>query len=182
MSERALLSLNIYRNMSDIPLRNRSQIPGVNERYEVCLSLMTWNWEKPDWPKFYWNDARLALAEREFLLAGGMLAGTVKHLSDEEREQLIVDSMSTEAVTTSKIEGEVLDRASVQSSIRRQLGLAADKRNVQPAEQGVAEMMVDLYRSLAAPLHEETLFGWHRMLMSGRRDLTDVGRYRTDEE
>lgn len=26
------------------------------------------------------------------------------------------------------------------------------------------------------------LFGWHRMLMSGRRDLADVGRYRTGEE
>jgi Fic family protein len=143
---------------------------------------MTWNWEKPDWPKFHWNDARLALAEKEFLLAGGMLAGTVKHLGDEGREQLTVDSMSTEAVTTSKIEGEVLDAANVQSSIRRQLGLAADKRDVKPAEQGVAEMMVDIYRSWAAPLYDQTLFVWHRMLMSGRRDLTDVGRYRTDEE
>ena len=75
--------------------------------------------------------------------------------------------MSTEAVTTSEIEGEILDRASVQSSIRRQLGLAADKRNVRPAEQGIAEMMVDLYCSFAAPLSEEMLFGWHRMLMSG---------------
>lgn len=124
----------------------------------------------------------MALAEKEFLIGGGMLAGTVKHLGDEEREQLTVESMSTEAVTTSEIEGEVLDRASVQSSIRRLLGLAADKRNVQPGEQGVAEMMVDLYRSFAAPLSDEMLFGWHRMLMSGRRDLTDVGRYRTSEE
>lgn len=111
-----------------------------------------------------------------------MLAGTVKHLGEEEREQLTVESMSTEALTTSEIEGEVLDRASVQSSIRRQLGLAADKRHVQPAEQGVAEMMIDLYRSFAAPLADGILFGWHRMLMSGRRHLTDLGRYRTSEE
>lgn len=143
---------------------------------------MTWNWEKPDWPKFRWENARLAVTEKEFLIGGGMLAGTIKHLGDEEREQLAVESMSTEAVTTSEIEGEILDRASVQSSIRRQLGLAADKRKVQPAEQGVAEMMVDLYRSFAAPLSDQMLFGWHRMLTSGRRDLTDVGRYRTSEE
>jgi Fic family protein len=70
----------------------------------------------------------------------------------------------------------------VQSSIRRQLGLAADKRNVRPAEQGVAEMTVNLFRSFAAPLSQKMLFGWHRMLMSGRRDLTDVGRYRTGKE
>lgn len=36
--------------------------------------------------------------------------------------------MSTEAVTTSEIEGEILDRASVQSSLRKQLGLATDER------------------------------------------------------
>ncbi len=58
----------------------------------------------------------------------------------------------------------------------------ADKRNVRPAEQGVAEMTVDLFRSFATPLSKEMLFGWHRMLMSGRRDLTDVGRYRTGKE
>jgi Fic family protein len=152
------------------------------ERYEHCLSLMTWNWENADWPKFRWENARLALAEREFLIGSGMLAGTVKHLGEEEREQLAVESMTMEAVTTSEIEGEILDRASVQSSIRRQLGLAADKRQAQPAEQGVAQMMVDLYRSFATPLSDEMLFGWHRMLMSGRHDLTDIGRYRTSEE
>src|SRR5689334_10595319 len=143
---------------------------------------MTWNWQRSDWPEFRWEPARLTLAEKEFLIAGGKLAGTIKHLGEEDREQVTVDSMSTEAVTTSEIEGELLDRASVQSSIRRQLGLAADKRNVKPAEQGVAEMTVDLFRSFAAPLSDRTLFGWHRMLMSGRRDLTDVGRYRTSRE
>jgi Fic family protein len=143
---------------------------------------MTWNWQRSDWPEFRWEAARLALAEKEFLIAGGKLAGTVKHLGEDEREHVTVDSMSTEAVTTSEIEGELLDRASVQSSIRRQLGLAADKRNVRPAEQGIAEMMVDLFRSFAAPLSDRMLFGWHRMVMSGRRDLTDIGRYRTTRE
>jgi Fic family protein len=143
---------------------------------------MTWNWQKSDWPEFRWEAARLALAEKEFLIAGGKLAGTVTHLGEEEREHITVDSMSTEAVTTSEIEGELLDRASVQSSIRKQLGLTADKRNVRPAEQGVAEMTVDLFRSFAGPLSGRTLFGWHRMLMSGRRDLADVGRYHTSRE
>jgi len=143
---------------------------------------MTWNWQKSDWPEFRWEAARLALAEKEFLITGGKLAGTVKHLGEEDREQITVDSMSTEAVTTSEIEGEMLDRASVQSSIRRHRGLAADKRNVRPAEQGIAEMTVDLFRAFAAPLSGKALFAWHRMLMSGRRDLTDVGRYRTSRE
>ncbi len=143
---------------------------------------MTWNWQLPDWPDFTWDKARLALAEQQFLVGGGVLLGTVKHLGEAERNQLTVEAMSTEAVTTSEIEGEILDRASVQSSIQRQLGLAADDRRVAPKEQGTAEMMVDLYRTFSAPVSEETLFGWHRMLMSGRRDIKDVGCYRTSDE
>ncbi|MFZ1139510.1 MAG: Fic family protein [Candidatus Sulfotelmatobacter sp.] len=143
---------------------------------------MIWNWQQPDWPNFSWDRGRLATAEREFLVGGGMLVGTVKHLGTDERDQLTIEAMSTEAVTTSEIEGETLDRASVQSSIRKQLGLSTDNRRVRVAEQGIAEMMVDLYRSFAAPLSDETLFAWHRMLVGGRRDLKDVARYRTGEE
>jgi Fic family protein len=143
---------------------------------------MTWNWQKSDWPNFVWDRARLEKAEQQFLLGGGVLVGTVKHLSEEDRQQLTVEAMSTEAVTTSEIEGEILDRASVQSSIREQLGLSADKRRVGPAEHGIAEMMVDLYRSFSEPLSKEMLFRWHEMIVSGRRDLKDVGRFRTGAE
>src|SRR5256885_8381242 len=143
---------------------------------------MTWNWQQPDWPTFQWDEARLETAEKQFLVGGGMLLGTVRHLGNEERDQLTIEAMSTEAVTTSEIEGEILDRVSVQSSIRKQLGLAADEQRVRPAERGIAEIMVDLYRSFAEPLSEEMLFRWHRMVMSGRRDLKDVGRYRTGAE
>jgi Fic family protein len=143
---------------------------------------MAWNWQQPDWPDFSWNPSRLAKAEKHFLRCGGLLAGTVKHLGPGDKEQLTVEAIGTEAVTTSEIEGEILDRASVQSSIRRQLGLAADKRRARPAEEGIAELMVDLYRTFARPLSSAMLFGWHRMLLRGRRDLKAAGRYRTGHQ
>ena len=140
---------------------------------------MVWNWQQPDWPVFTWDRSRLEAVEQQFLIGGGVLVGTAKHLGNEERDQLLIEAMSTEALTTSEIEGDILDRASVQSSIREQLGLNTDARRVRPAEQGIAEMMVDLYRSFAEPLSAEMLFRWHRMVTSGRRDLKDIGRYRT---
>jgi Fic family protein len=144
---------------------------------------MTWNWQLPDWPNFKWDRSQISLAEEQFLLGAGVAIGTVKHLGEDEHNQLLVEVMSGEAVTTSAIEGEVLDRASVKSSILRELGLASpDKRRVMPAEQGIAEMMVDLYRSFSQPLSNEMLFGWHRMMTSGRKDLVDIGRYRTSRE
>jgi Fic family protein len=147
---------------------------------------MTWNWQKPDWPDFRWHPTGLEPAEKEFLVNGGVFVGTVRHLAKEDRDQLTIEAMSTEAVTTSEIEGEILDRASVQSSLCKQLGLATDPeasgRRVRPAERGIAEMMVDLYRSFADPLSEEMLFRWHRMVMSGSRNLRDIGRYRMGTE
>lgn len=143
---------------------------------------MTWNWQRMDWPNFMWNEARLVEAERRFLLHSGILIGRVDHLSNSDLEYLMVEAISSEAITTSEIEGEILDRASVQSSIRKQLGLTTDNRRVAPAEQGIAELMVDLYRTAGESLSERMLCNWHSMIMSGRRDLRDIGRYRTGDD
>jgi Fic family protein len=143
---------------------------------------MTWNWQQPDWPKFSWDATRLRKAEEHFLMGTGVFAGTIRHLPASDQEQLTVDAISTEAVTTSEIEGELLDRTSVQSSIRRQFGLAADNRRASAAEQGISEMMVDLYRSFAEPLCDDMLFSCHRMLFKDRGGLKDIGRYRTGDE
>jgi Fic family protein len=125
---------------------------------------------------------RLAEAEQCFLLGGGVFVGAVKHLESDERDRLTIEAISTEALTTSEIEGEILDRASVQSSLRRQFGLTTDNRRVRAAEQGIAEMMVNLYRTSAEPLSENMLFAWHKMMMNGKYDLKDIGRYRTGSE
>src|SRR6202162_5320731 len=143
---------------------------------------MTWNWQQTDWPIFTWDRARFEIAERQFLVGGGLLVGTVKHLGSEEQDELAIEAMSSEALTTSEIEGQILDRASVQSSIRKQMGLETDGQRVGPAEQGIAEMMVDLYRSFGDAFSEDMLCRWHRMVMTGRRDLKDVGQYRTGAE
>ncbi len=143
---------------------------------------MAWNWEQPDWPNFLWNAARFTRAEEAFALRSGVLIGTIAHLPSQDQEQLAIEILSGEAVTTSEIEGEVLHRASVQSSIRRALGLTTGAQRVTPAEEGVGELMVDLFRGYAEPLDEPTLLRWQGMIVRGRTDLRDVGRYRTHSE
>lgn len=143
---------------------------------------MPWNWQQPDWPQFTHDPDALAPLEAAFLHEAGVFIGAARHLTDHDRALLTVELLGREALTTSEIEGEVLNRESVQSSLRRRLGLSADPVRATPAEQGIAEMMVDLFRSFAEPLTHDTLFAWHRMVTSGRRDLTDIGRYRTHRE
>ena len=138
-----------------------------------------WNWQQENWPEFRYQRAALEPLEAAFLQQSGILVGTARHIGSEEMQQLTVEVSSDEAVSTSEIEGAILNRESVQSSIRRNFGLASDQRKIPPAEQGIAELRVELYRGFAAPLSQELLFHWHELLMKGRQDMEDVGRYRS---
>ena len=143
---------------------------------------MVWNWQIPGWPDFRYDAAALAPLEQRFLLSSGEILGAVHHVGSSERDQLRIDLLSDEAMKTSAIEGEMLDRQSVQSSLRRQLGLSPDSYPTKPREQGVAEMMVDVYSTYAQPLTHETLFGWHSMLLSHDGQLEAIGAYRQHDD
>jgi len=143
---------------------------------------MRWNWQLPDWPDFRFDAERIRASEEQFLKGSGVVIGTLHHLDDDERNGLTIELISQEIVDSSAIEGEILDRDSVQSSLARHMGFAADQRRASAAEAGAAELMADVYRSHAAPLDDQTLFTWHAMLMNGRRDIADVGSYRTHED
>lgn len=143
---------------------------------------MTWNWQHESWPQFISNVEDFKEYELKFFENAGMLYGSLKHIDDDEQQALKADLISDEAYKTSEIEGEILNRDSIHSSIRRQLGLQVDHRRVEPAEQGIAEMMVDLYHNYDALLDKKRLCLWHKMLTNGRRDLEDIGRYRTHDD
>lgn len=143
---------------------------------------MPWIWQLPDWPRYRWDRTRLELLEERFLHESGRHVGAFVHLTEDQQMELRVDWLTTEAIETSAIEGEILDRDSVRSSIRRHFGLTPDRRTSPPAESGVAEMMVALYRGFDRPLSHETLCGWHRVLMRDRPDLVLIGLYRRHPE
>lgn len=143
---------------------------------------MKWNWQQKEWPEFSYDSTETQKLEAQFLQKSGLLLGVTRHIKDDEKQQLIVDLICDEALKTSAIEGEYLNRESVQSSLRKNFGLTTKNKKITPAEQGISEMMVDLYRNFAKPLTHTILFNWHTMLTKGRRDLTDIGKYRTHKE
>ena len=143
---------------------------------------MKWNWEQTDWPHFRYKSEGLAALESRFLRQTGELCGAVKHLSLNDKQTLTITLISDEAVKTAEIEGEFLNRDSLQVSIRRQFGLQTDQRRIPAAEQGMAELMVNLYETFSHPLSHEMLFAWHTALTKGRRDLLEVGGYRKQDD
>lgn len=145
---------------------------------------MVWNWQLKNWPNFTWNQETLEKYEHAFTLSAGVIIGSSAHISHADQDELFVQLLSSEAVDTSLIEGAHLNRDSVQSSIKKALGLSVDVKKSTPAEKRIALMMVDLYRNIDEPLTHETLYRWHQLLM-GSEPFTDteaVGVYRTYEE
>jgi Fic family protein len=146
------------------------------------ISLKIWNWQQPDWPHFTYDARRLESQEASFLKQGGTLIGAFKHLRPTQEHELLAETATSEAITTSAIEGEVLDRDSVRSSILRQLGIQTGPRRVGPREEGIARMMLDLFGGNHGPLTHERLCQWHAMIMMGRTDLQVIGGYRAHAE
>jgi len=143
---------------------------------------MKWNWQQKDWPNFTYNSQEINKLEESMLFRAGILFGTFQHLSQESQNYLKIEIISNEALKTSEIEGEYLNRDSLQSSILRQFGLKNDNRRIQPAEKAISELMVDLYNNYQEPLSHQLLYRWHQILIGMRSNLNDIGRYRTDDE
>jgi Fic family protein len=140
---------------------------------------MAWNWQRSDWPHFQWNADALKRYEAPFLQNVGVQIGATRHFDDATRKLVLVDMLTGEALKTSEIEGEILNRDSVQSSILGHFGYPSEQKRVSPAERGISELMFDLHENFNQPLTHERLFKWHRMVSSGRTDLHSIGMYRS---
>lgn len=143
---------------------------------------MKWNWQSQNWPNFSFETEKIQASLDDFFKFSGLLLGAYRHIPETDKNNLVFEIITDEAIKTSQIEGEYLNRESVQSSIRKQFGLQVDGRRSSAAEHGIAEMMVDLYKTFEEPLSNEMIFRWHIMLTNGRRDLIDIGSYRSSNE
>lgn len=138
-----------------------------------------------DWPKLRWSNEQLAQPLAAVRHRQGRLIGHMEVLGFPLREEAVLQALTEDVVKSSEIEGEVLDRKQVRSSIARRLGmdiggLVEADRNVE----GVVEMMLDATQNYAQPLTAERLFGWHAALFpTGRSGMSriTVGAWRTAE-
>ena len=143
---------------------------------------MQWNWEQKDWPKFLHDAKALEALERQFLQQSGEFMGVFRHVGADDQNALRIELISEEAVKTSEIEGEILNRDSVQSSLRHQFGLGPEGSHIPAAERGIASLMTDLYQHFADSLDNATLFVWHKHLLSDNKVIKTIGGYRTHDE
>jgi Fic family protein len=145
---------------------------------------MRYIWEQPEWPKFRWDEPRLAQPLADLRHEQGRLLGRMESLGFALRQEAFLRTLTRDALKTSEIEGEKLDAAQVRSSLARRLGI--DIGALTPADrnvEGVVEMTLDATRNFADPLTEDRLLGWHSALFpTGRTGRTKirVGVWRDD--
>jgi len=74
-------------------------------------------WERPDWPHFRWDANKLAQPLAAGHLKQGRLLGRLERLGFPLRLEAELQATTEEALKNAEIEGEILDRESVRSSV-----------------------------------------------------------------
>ncbi|WP_299316267.1 Fic family protein [uncultured Halomonas sp.] len=127
-----------------------------------------WIWQHPEWPRFTWQAAEIQPRIQRCWKDLGILLGrsdALAPLDDQEAEaRAALDTLLQNIVTSSAIEGERLNVASVRSSLARRLGVEEPGTSASPRSEGLAELMLDATLKPDLPLDTEKLFQWHRWL------------------
>lgn len=143
-------------------------------------------WERPNWPDFRWDNAAVLEPLATARLKQGQLLGNMARLGFDLKLEAQLAALTEEVIKSSEIEGEILDRSSVRSSLAQHLGIP--DAGVPPLDrraEGVVEMMLDATQNYMKALTAQRLFGWQAALFptgfSGLRPIL-TGVWRTDLE
>lgn len=143
---------------------------------------MKWNWELKNWPKFIFDQNEIMHLEKQFLLNMGQSVAFLNTINAKDREEFIIEMISLEGINSSKIEGEILDRKSLQSSIKKHFGLKDTSKKPFLKEAGIAKLLCSVYETFSEPLSHEILFKWHSMLFEANNKSIESGKYRSSNE
>lgn len=139
-----------------------------------------WLWESPEWPKLRYDVVRVLRAERAATRAVFELRGVTKFFDRATAIELTGANLEETALTTSRIEGELLARESVRASVRKVLGLdVSGLQSPKDRELGVVEMLQDATANHDRPLTKERLCHWQRGLFE---TLAELGEWRASGE
>ena len=147
--------------------------------------IILWIHEQPNWTQFTWDLETLSSHLADIRYRQGRLFGRMVSLGFDLKQEAKLKMLTDDVLSSSSIEGEVLNPIEVRSSIARRLHL--DIAGMVPTAHyidGVVEMMLDATQFYKEPITAERLYGWHAALFpTGRSSMhrITVGQWRTPE-
>jgi len=141
--------------------------------------------QSKNWTAFKWDNERLLTLLANVRHLQGRLLGQMENLGFKLREEAVLSTLTLDVLKSTEIEGEILNKDQVRSSIARKLGfevsgMVDSPRNVD----GVVEMMLDATQNYTLTVTHERLFGWHAALFptgySGMYKI-EVAKYRSGD-
>ena len=121
--------------------------------------------QRSDWPSFFWRRSDNLIKKISAIRhLQGEISGQLKSTGFELQTSSTIEALSLEIVKSSAIEGNVLNRDDVRSSIARRLGTNYESRPVNRDIEGIVELMLDATKRYNDPLSHERLYGWQAAL------------------
>ncbi len=141
-------------------------------------------YQQDEWPDFIWNINEIFDLLAKVRNKQGRLIGKMEALGFDLQNEAFLETLTADILKSNEIEGIVLNKEEVRSSIARRLGidvggLSAINRNIE----GIVDMMFDATKNFDKPLTKKRLFDWHyAMFPMGRSGMYEiiVGNWRDD--
>ena len=139
---------------------------------------MAYIWQDRSWPNFTWDAAKLLSILSSALRMEAAFVEKMKGLG-KKGEELTLEAMADEVISSSAIEGIYFDRSSVRSSILRRLGMETEGIETSDRHaENAASLLIGALKEKDEKLTEESLLYWQSIIYEGRND--NRGRWRTE--
>ena len=122
---------------------------------------MKYIYNDPNWPSFTWDKVRVLESLSKTKYAQGLLLGKARALGFGYQEEATLNTIIEDVTKSSEIEGEILNKEQVRSSIAKRLGInTAGSIYVERNVEGVVEMMLDATQNHDKIFTIDRLFSW----------------------
>lgn len=144
---------------------------------------MKYIWENSNWPNFTYEESAVEKALKEYSLQKTETDTVFSLIDPNVRKMIHADALTSDAVSSSAIEGVTLSYDSVYSSVAKALDIqfigAVNK--VDKNALSLASLVLDALNGASMPIDEKRIFFWHNLLFTGlglKFRPKNVGSYR----
>jgi len=126
-----------------------------------------WIWQHLDYPKFNYKLQELVPKLTQIAHNVGQVKALINLLDEKDQDNIKVDLFTSEIVSTSAIEGEILSRESVRSSIRKKIDTTSNAEHDKSTyhTDALTDVLLDTI-SNRTPLNLNRMHKWHIALLS----------------